>query len=181
MLQFKEILMQILLRKDQIGIPILKTRLLKIAYLVEVEYFRSFRERISETEWVYYKYGPYVYGYDDVLKENEFFIRMDGIDDDYAVIELKDPYQSCSIKSPEKLIIDRIVKKYGSIGLNQLLDLVYFNTEPMTYVTNVRDVLDFSIILPKQEYSDTSKVIPRDKLSKVRLYVAGRRNHVRQI
>lgn len=89
MLQFKDLLTQMLMRKYQVKISILKTRLVKLAYLVEVEYYRSFRERISNTEWVYYKYGPYVYGYDDVLRENEFYYKPDNYDDLYTKLNAK--------------------------------------------------------------------------------------------
>lgn len=181
MLQFKDLLTQILLRKNQVDVPILKTRLIKLAYLVEVEYYRSFRERISNTDWVYYKYGPYVYGYDEVLKENEFYYKPDINDDDFAIIELKDPTQQQAVSFQMKLAIDRVVRKYGSLELNKLLDLVYFNTEPMAYVESIRDTLDFSLILPKNEYSDVSKVIPDKNLLSVKQFIVCRREHVRQL
>ena len=78
MLQFEDLLVQVLLRKHLIKKPILKTRLIKLAYLVEVEYYRLFGERISNTKWIYYKYGPYVDGYNKMLKRKTSITRAIG-------------------------------------------------------------------------------------------------------
>ena len=47
------------------------TRLVKLMYLAEVEYFRQERERLTNLEWRFYLYGPYPPSLKSVLGEPE--------------------------------------------------------------------------------------------------------------
>src|ERR1035441_5186960 len=40
-------------------LPPLKTRLVKLVYLSEVEYFRQTGQRLTGLDWKFYHYGPY--------------------------------------------------------------------------------------------------------------------------
>ncbi|MDD2300527.1 MAG: DUF4065 domain-containing protein [Fermentimonas sp.] len=180
-LDFKELLLQILHRKEIIGMPILKTRLIKLAYLVEVEFYRSFRTRISNTEWVYYKYGPYVHSYDSILIEREFEWEASGQDDEYSIIKPRFSDSNVCLENRVNTIINRVVNKYGRLDLPSLLDHVYFNTEPMMYVTDINASLDFSLVLHKNAYSDKSGIIPESRLRGIKDDLRGRLANVRKL
>jgi hypothetical protein len=53
--------------KENVGIAPAKTKLLKSAYLAEVYYKRLTGERLTEQEWVFWKYGPYFWQYETVI------------------------------------------------------------------------------------------------------------------
>lgn len=181
MLEFKDLLILTLLHKEDIGVPILKTRLIKLAYLIELEYYRSFRERITSAEWVYYKYGPYVHQYDQTLNDREFEQILSGPDDEYSIIGLKLPITPQNINNKVMTIVNRVIKKYGHLDLHTLLDHVYFNTEPMMHVLKVNAPLDFDMVLPKNEYSNESKIIPAHKLIKIKEDIRRRMLNARRL
>jgi uncharacterized phage-associated protein len=47
--------------KEKIGIAPAKTKLLKLAYLAEVYFKRLTGERLTDQQWVFWKYGPYLW------------------------------------------------------------------------------------------------------------------------
>jgi hypothetical protein len=62
------------------GVP--KTKLLKLVYLAEVMYKRRSGEKLTNAEWVYYLYGPYLWQYDKILKNEKIAISDVTFDDD---------------------------------------------------------------------------------------------------
>src|SRR5438128_139789 len=157
----KEILLQILDeaegRKTHLG----KTQLVKFLYLTEVEYYRINRQRLTDLHWLFYHYGPYALELEDILSQPEFeqerfttqneneFIR-------FRVAEQIRGYKT-SLGPKVTLIVKRIVGQWRERPLHELLDYVYFETEPMQSVKKRGDVLDFSTIKPE---SEAEKVIP---------------------
>ena len=72
MLNSKDILLQILIEASDRNISIGKTQLVKMLYLVEVEYYRVARERLTVLKWLFYHYGPYALELEEILAHPEF-------------------------------------------------------------------------------------------------------------
>lgn len=157
----KRILLQILQESAGKGIPIGKTHLVKLLYLTEVEVFRETRQRLTQLNWVFYLYGPYAYELENILKEPEFqkesvktssekdFVR-------FTIAEPSTVYGSF-VDAKTSLLIKKIVGQWASKPLSELLDYVYFQTEPMQHVKHRGEKLDFNTI---QATSDERVVIP---------------------
>ncbi|MEX1276915.1 MAG: type II toxin-antitoxin system antitoxin SocA domain-containing protein [Bacteroidota bacterium] len=154
-------MLHILTEASERDFSIGKTQLVKFLYLTEVEYFRITRQRLTDLRWLFYHYGPYALELEDILAHPEFhkeqfttqserdFIR-------FRVAERVRGYKS-SLDAKVTLIIKRIVGQWKDKPLPELLDYVYFETEPMQEVKKRGDVLDFSTIRPE---SETERVIP---------------------
>lgn len=69
--------------KEKIGIAPAKTKLLKLAYLAEVYYTRLTGKRLTDQEWVFWKYGPYFWEYEEIISKEAIFIKPDQEDDFY--------------------------------------------------------------------------------------------------
>src|ERR1700682_3765514 len=122
------------------------TRLTKLMYLAEVEYFRQKRERLTDLKWIFYLFGPYPLALKRVLGEPEIETNewRTGRASKHIVRD-EDTFMRAEADFDLEAIVDRVVKEWGDAALNQLLDYVYFETEPMQNVKR-GDVLDFSTV-----------------------------------
>lgn len=152
-------------RSMELNSYITKTKLLKILYLIDIEYYRKHNSTFTEFSWIYYDYGPWAYEYIKVY--NEIESSMDFIIDkievprvaevircpsvEYGVSSFfPDPLESISFR----YFIDHWIQK----DLNEILNHVYFYTEPMEGAEKHKR-LDFSKINSLSE-------IPKFKLEK---------------
>jgi hypothetical protein len=139
---FKSIVLHIMYDLQNCKYGFGKTRVIKLAYLVELEYYRRNQQRLTSIEWIYYKYGPYVMDFDSILSDKNIEIGDD--DSDFKSLRVIDETSLPTIPKENKLIISHIVKRYGADDLQNLLDYVYFDTEPMMCVEKRGEILDFS-------------------------------------
>lgn len=148
MKKMKEILKELIKRLNENDIIFGEVKLTKLFYLLEIDYFRKKRERLTNLKWIYYKYGPYSFELSNLLKKYPF------IKDEYTYDLGKsfhkfssDDLSETNIDEFIKALIFKVVKRWGIEDTNELLDYVYFETEPMT-VVNKGAVLDFNTIKP---------------------------------
>ncbi|NQV17344.1 MAG: DUF4065 domain-containing protein [Armatimonadetes bacterium] len=151
MVDLKTILAHILKHFKEYEIGYGKTRLLKIAYLVELFYYRNEMKRLTNEEWIFYKFGPYLMNYDNILNDKKIFVVED-IKDDFTKVTLNESATIPVLPSEISLIINHSVKKYGNMDFYKLLDYVYYDTEPMIDVNKRLDKLDFSSVKPQKYY-----------------------------
>jgi hypothetical protein len=142
---FRAIILHIIKELQANGLGFGKTRLIKFAYLIEVEHYKVYRKRLTDIDWVFYKYGPYVMDFEGYLKDKLIIIQKDD-DSDFAKIQLKDTIGLPKIDSILELQLKRIIKQFGRTTLNDLLDYVYYETEPMMSVSERGDKLDFDTV-----------------------------------
>lgn len=132
-------------------VPIGKVRLMKLLYLLDVEYYRYYGEIHTGLEWVLYKYGPFVFEIEDLLGEIGVTDEEIPLEKGRSFKQLKYDFDMWGedIKLPFKArgVLDNVFKQWGSTDLNRLLDYVYFDTEPMEGAQFQRK-LDFSKIIP---------------------------------
>jgi len=137
--------------KEKEGIAPAKTKLLKLAYLAEVYYVRLIGERLTDQEWVFWKYGPYFWKYEAIISNEAIFVKPVQVDDFYPV-EVRDDYQTNETSLDEQNAIVRVLE-HASDDLNQILDYVYFDTEPMMKAQTRGESLDFGSVMPEEFYS----------------------------
>jgi len=137
--------------KERVGIAPAKTKLLKLVYLAEVYYKRLTGKRLTEKEWVFWKYGPYLWEYEAMISNEAIFLKPDETDELYPV-EVRDDYQEKGMGIEEQNAVSRALE-HASDDLNQILDFVYFDTEPMMKAQTRGETLDFDTVMPEEFYS----------------------------
>lgn len=127
----------ILSQLDEMGVSVVKTALVKLLYLCDVEGLRMGLGRVSHVNWSFYKYGPYASEIDAELR------RMVGSDLDehagvsargrsYTRYKVHDPARwESELKPWEKGVVRRVLERWAGESLEKLLNYVYFETEPM--------------------------------------------------
>jgi len=156
----------------------IKTQLMKLMYLLDLEYYRRYSKTVSEVEWIYYHHGPYSPQLDKMLgvlpdvEESEFVSRAGRKGYTYssdADIDRNEQELIAVFGYPTKSVLDRILDRWALEDLWVLLDYVYFETEPMQ---NARrgELLDFSKVIPEETHMTTlpATEFPKDKLAKLR-------------
>lgn len=124
------------------------TRLVKLMYLAEVEYFRQERRRLTDLDWKFYLFGPYPMSFESVLGDPEIETNeWKSGKTSKQIFRDEELFMRARADFSTETIIKGIVRDWSDADLNQLLDFVYFETEPMQ---NARrgDQLDFSTIQP---------------------------------
>jgi hypothetical protein len=143
-----------------------KTKILKLAYLAELLYKRRFGKRLTDAEWVYLLYGPYLRDYDEILKNDNININSFEYKEDKEtqIVSIKDTYENKQLPLDIKLLISGIVRDYGKLDLRSLLDHVYFETEPMMNAENRGEILDFETVMPESYYKVKElKIDPKEE------------------
>ncbi|MHA1409821.1 MAG: type II toxin-antitoxin system antitoxin SocA domain-containing protein [Candidatus Odinarchaeia archaeon] len=127
-----------------------KTKLLKLAYLVELFYYRKYSKRLSGVDWIYFKFGPWFKGYDEIISEKPFSIKKS---DEYNLVDIEiDDYSKPDLDISEKEMINKVIFEFGHMELNDILDFIYFETEPMIEVGQRGEKLNFSKVKPADYY-----------------------------
>lgn len=135
--------------KDKNNFGISKTKLIKLAYLSEIFFKRQTGNRLTDSKWIFWKYGPYLMDYPEILN-TETFIKADT--DDFQPIKVNpDHTPSSYLKANEDIAIDSAME-FADKDLNDLLDFVYFDTEPMINVTSRGEELNFDHVMPEENY-----------------------------
>lgn len=159
------------------GRPI-KTQLMKLIYLLDLEFYRRRSRTVTQLPWRYYHHGPYAVEVDRILgalpdiDESEFVSRagrkgyayVSGSDLDENEQQLIDTFGY-----PVKHVFDRVLDRWALEDLWVLLDYVYFETEPMQGAHR-GDILDFSKVLQEEVTAPPAPKIhlPESKLTELR-------------
>ncbi|MFH1230363.1 MAG: type II toxin-antitoxin system antitoxin SocA domain-containing protein [Planctomycetota bacterium] len=132
--------------------PLTKVALIKILYLLEVEYFRYMRHRLTNLEWQFYHYGPYPPKIELILDKNFDLDRQSSKDGKEFILLFPNQVLEKSLNYnaiPLEIngIANEIIDNWAGMPLKDLLNYVYFETEPMQGVKR-KDILDFNKIRP---------------------------------
>ncbi len=163
----------------QVGIKLTTNRLVKFIYLADLYNARIKKgETITGFRWRFVHYGPYCSGAWESIEQAaqaDFVCKetMDSkfaLEKDYCLFSCDDPEAESLEDSIHIGVLSQLqsaIKKYGD-DTPQLLDFVYFETEPMEGVKK-GDVLDFSKArLPEPADRIKLKKIPADKIKLAR-------------
>ena len=141
-----------------------RTKLLKLAYLAEVFFKRLTGKRLTDADWVFWQYGPYVMDYPKVLHSNAFVIEP--TEDDFQPVLPAEDYRQSDLNMDAKLAISRAMEFAGE-DLNELLDYVYFDTEPMMNTRVRGNKLDFSCVRPEEDYAIKDLALPIESRQRI--------------
>lgn len=130
-----------------------KTKLIKYLYLIDVEYYRRHEQTFTGFDWIFYDFGPWAYEYNDIFNElsnsRDFIIKSGSRSDlDAQFISTSADTESSSIFDDitDESITRAIIDRWADESLNQMLNYVYFHTEPMDGAKR-HQKLDFSNVL----------------------------------
>jgi len=133
--------------RERDGIPT-RTKVVKILYLIDVEYYRRHGSTLSQLPWKFLHYGPYTMEIEPLLKSLSLGEEEIVVKDRRRVFTYKveQPETLDSLLSlPNRMMIEKIIERWALESLYKLLDYVYFETEPMQGAVR-GELLDFSTI-----------------------------------
>jgi len=153
-----------------------KTKLLKLVYLLDVEFYRAHSKTFTGFRWKYFHLGPWTKEFDpllDILVAQGALVENSSARSDYdtkflrasETIDLRKPFDTYKDEAILKVLLDT----WGSSGTGEILDYVYFRTEPMEQGVRSED-LDFSKVLPQipETYRRTASAGTSGELSRLR-------------
>jgi hypothetical protein len=127
-----------------------KTKLLKLLYFADLENFRDNRETLTGFRWVFHLYGPWAAEYDQVLvqMEAEGVISIKpgsraDLDTQFISSREEASFEGLGLSLHAELAIKAGTKAWASAPTGEVLDYVYFHTEPMKDARR-GEPLDFS-------------------------------------
>jgi hypothetical protein len=130
-----------------------KTKLLKLLYLFDVEFYRAHGTTFTGFQWKYFHLGPWAAEFDPLLEnlithgnltermstKSDFDTRFLGTNDE---TDLRKPFNNFG----DEAILKSILDVWGPSTTGEILDYVYFRTEPMEHGIR-NEKLDFSRVL----------------------------------
>jgi hypothetical protein len=130
-----------------------KTKLLKLLYLFDVEFYRAHGRTFTGFQWKYFHLGPWTAEFDplldDLIKRGSLTERMSTKSDfdtkflgSSDQIDLRKPFDNYH----DEAILKSILDAWGPSTTGEILDYVYFRTEPMEHGIR-NEKLDFSRVL----------------------------------
>jgi hypothetical protein len=153
-----------------------KTKLLKLLYLIDVEFYRAHGKIFTGFNWRYFHLGPWAKEFDPLL---EYLLAGRALTEnvrqhaDYDArylhaeerVDLRMPFDSYKDEAMLKALLDT----WGPSTTGEILDYVYFRTEPMEHGIRNED-LDFSRVLPNlpETYKRSASTKTAGELSRLR-------------
>ena len=126
--------------------PLPITILMKLSYIVDLVSMNKYGKKISEFEYVRYKYGPFsnnIYKYVEDLSEDNIVSGEPAytpLGDEYIIYRYNDGVEIAFDKLTlnEKQIIDEVLDSLRGYGAKALVDLAY-RTKPMNKIGAKQD------------------------------------------
>lgn len=148
--QAKELALAILTRIGEREGTANKTKLLKLMYLADIEYYRATGETLTGFNWLFFLYGPWATEYDNLLEQldAEGTINLEkwstgSVEGERVSARTRVSLESVGVSTDAYFRIQRQVDTWADSGIPKLLDYVYFQTEPMQNAEKMKP-LDFT-------------------------------------
>jgi len=169
------------------GGSITKTKLLKLLYLFDVEFYRAHRKTFTGFQWKYFHLGPWTREFDPLLDNlvasgslTEQLVERPDFDAKFLRsterVNLRKPFDDFK----DEAILTSVLDIWGPSSTGEILDYVYFRTEPMEYGIR-NEALDFSRVLqqvPEQYRRASSAKTPGEIKAMRREFGQGRAKRV---
>lgn len=168
--------------RDKIAIG--TTKLVKLFYLIDCEYYRWHGKTLTEAPWIFYHYGPYAEELVAVAHKTFGIVAQDK--EEFEEKKFFRGYQIKNWRSDPiekahftiRSVVDAVYQKWAGVDLELVLDHVYFETPPMLQAKRFQP-LDFSLIpsgrvhcSPPEQARNFSKVIPANQRDALRAKLA---------
>ena len=140
-----------------------QVRATKLVYLIEYEYFGWEQRRFTDLDWIFWNYGPWSKTLSLVLTK-DFHTPME---EEIAPGKFRPVHWSPPQFDKPKLkfgevtlegIIHNVLGRFAEMPYSELLDYVYFETEPMQNVMRGQ-TLDFSTISKAEPLVDAVSLL----------------------
>src|SRR5689334_6124406 len=112
-----------------------KTKLLKLLYLFDVEYFRAHKKTFTGLDWKFFHLGPWAAEYDPLV---EYAVNTDILKPSYGKYDTpflraseRTDTSSLGLSVKDEGILRAVLRRWSEVETPEILDYVYFNTEPM--------------------------------------------------
>ena len=126
---------------------------------------------LTGLRWRHHFFGPYAFELPEIMSQIGYRIAEErfeagGFEGSTYSVDEEAPF-------PDELpfyvqgVVDRVLKKWGLADTREILDYVYFETEPMRG-TNEGDELDFHSVLPNRGSYEISIAHPPEHLARSR-------------
>ena len=116
------------LQKERVEYTALtKTRLIKLAYLIDYFYYKKNQNKLTNIDWIFYLYGPFSNSSNEIISNRPFSIKkLDNGILDPEIIELNENYSPAMgiEKFDIKQFVKGIIYEYGNQNLEELLDFM---------------------------------------------------------
>jgi hypothetical protein len=185
--KLKELLTAIVSGVTDHGGSVSKTKLLKLLYLFDIEWYRNHKETFSGFDWKFYLLGPWTDEYDPTLEKyeaNGSLERQKGRDEygtefitTKEVVRLRDLFGT----RDEEIILEDLIRTWSKVPTAEILDHVYFRTEPMQDTVR-NEKLDFSKVAPEppRRYRRAMSGLSQKQLDAIRAKIAERLKPIRE-
>jgi len=172
----------ILSRAHELEGYVTKTKLLKYLYLFDLEAHRRTGRGITDFDWIFHLYGPWAPQYDRLYTD---LVRTDvmrvtpgtrpDLDTEFLSsprrVELQDVVEDVGLE----LAFRHIVDDWADRRLGEMLDYVYFHTEPMLEAKR-GERLDFKHTAgPQHALTLSDRAIDRRQVEQLRRRILARR------
>jgi hypothetical protein len=129
-----------------------KTKLLKLLYLFDVEFYRVHRRLFTEFSWKFFHLGPWAREFDPVVNElvaQGVLLQVESAKQDYDTkfFKTESPLDISRVFSSfkEEAPLRTVLNKWADRPTGEILDYVYFHTEPMEQGIR-NEPLNFSLV-----------------------------------
>ena len=132
---------------------ITKTKLLKLLYLFDVEFYRLHGTIFTGFQWKYFHLGPWTREFDPLLESlvvkgdlTEYAVERPDFDAKFLRSAESGDLSKSFDNSKDVAILKAVLEVWGPSPTSEILDYVYFRTEPMEHGIR-NENLDFSRVL----------------------------------
>jgi hypothetical protein len=116
-----------------------KTKLLKLLYLCDLEFMRAYGHRLTDFDWKFHHLGPWARAYDEVLNtlvSRKELVEVPTENYEYDTTLYRTPLAVSQLRAlfttpQESFTVEHVVHKWFEVPTRELLNFVYFHTEPM--------------------------------------------------
>ncbi len=153
-----------------------KTKLLKLLYLIDVEFYRLHRQILTGFDWKFFHLGPWTSEFDPLIENlvaSGTLLERAAAKPEYETkfYHVAEPHDFGKLfkSASDEFSLKSVLRTWGESSTGEILDYVYFRTEPME--RGVRnEKLDFSSIseLPPERYARPSSGITPKEIKKLR-------------
>lgn len=151
-LQLRQLIPAMVSYVNDHGGYVTKTKLLKLIYLFDVEYYRANRRTFTGFTWKFFHLGPWAREFDPVLDElvgAGVLLESQSTRPEYDTKFLRSdsPYDFSSLFASfrDESALRTVLSTWAESSTGEILDYVYFRTEPMEHGIR-NEPLDFSVI-----------------------------------
>jgi hypothetical protein len=147
----RQLILYVVAKLNEAGRRPSTIQLVKFLYLIDIEHQRALRRTLTGFRWVYYHFGPYAFELPRLMSGIGYQLDVEtftsnGHEGRALEVNHDVPFPS-GMGAAAQSIVDRIIKIWASVETKDILDHVYFETEPMIDAQR-GDELDFGTVQP---------------------------------